>query len=134
MCYSSRINCRILRTSLLKRQKLSLYVINEAAHNEDVCGSRGIAPLFLISTLDGSEWSRLSGPQGQSGRCGVQKNLLPCWELNPGHPAHSLLLCQLSYPSSLLRFCNHCFNFPLVRNCATSVTNIEIKPTKLGTV
>jgi hypothetical protein len=24
----------------------------------------------------------------------------PCWESNPGHPAHSLSLYQMSYPSS----------------------------------
>jgi hypothetical protein len=34
-------------------------------------------------TLD----TRLGGPQSRSGRCGVEENLLPLRELNPGHPA-----------------------------------------------
>jgi hypothetical protein len=31
-----------------------------------------------------------------------KRNILHCQELNPGHPAHSLLLYQLSYPNSSL--------------------------------
>jgi hypothetical protein len=67
-----------------------------------------MAPLFLISALDGSEWSasrprphyprgmsprhrlhkRLGGPQSRSGRCGEEKNLaLP--DIEPGRPARN---------------------------------------------
>jgi hypothetical protein len=37
--------------------KLSLCLINEASHHEDMPGNRGIAASFLTSALDGSEWS-----------------------------------------------------------------------------
>jgi hypothetical protein len=37
--------------------KLSLGIINEAPRREDKWGGRGIPPPFLISALDGGEWS-----------------------------------------------------------------------------
>jgi hypothetical protein len=37
--------------------KLSLCLLNEVLSHEDVWGSGGIAPPFLISALDGGEWS-----------------------------------------------------------------------------
>jgi hypothetical protein len=39
------------------KAKLSLYVISYTLLHEDVWGSAGIAPPFLTSELDGSEWS-----------------------------------------------------------------------------
>jgi hypothetical protein len=44
---------------------------------------------------------RLDELQGQPGRCRGEKNLLPCRELNPSHPACSPLLYRLNYPSSM---------------------------------
>jgi hypothetical protein len=45
---------------------------------------------------------RLSGPQSWSGRCGVDtKSPVPRRETNPGRPANSPSLYQLSYPGSL---------------------------------
>jgi hypothetical protein len=73
-----------------------------------VWGSGGIAPPFLTSAVDGGEWSasrpgrfiargrsprypldrRLGGPQGQSGRCGEEKNLaVPGIEPGPSSPS-----------------------------------------------
>jgi hypothetical protein len=40
---------------------------------------------------------RLGGPQSRSARCGEEKNLLPCQELNPGRLVLSPSLYQLSY-------------------------------------
>jgi hypothetical protein len=71
-------------------------LINEAPRHEDIWGSVGIAPPFLISALDGGQWSdshpglliphgknplnqldrRLGGPQNQPGRCGEEQSLL----------------------------------------------------------
>jgi hypothetical protein len=53
------------------------------------------APAFL-------HLGRLGGPQGRSGRCGVEKNLLPLPESNPGRRFRSLSLYRLSYPGSLV--------------------------------
>jgi hypothetical protein len=72
-------------------------------------GGGGIAPQFLVSALDGSEWlasrfgrfipgeknpwypfdRRLDGLQSRSGRCEEEKNLvsLPGIELRPSSPA-----------------------------------------------
>jgi hypothetical protein len=80
-----------------------------------VCRSGGTAPPFLILALDGDEWSasrprrftpgerapvpldrRLGGRQSQSGRCGVQEISCPCHESNPGLPARSPSLSQLT--------------------------------------
>jgi hypothetical protein len=36
---------------------MSLCLINQAPHHKDVRGSRGKAPPFLTSALDGGEWS-----------------------------------------------------------------------------
>jgi hypothetical protein len=53
-------------------------------------------PLYPRYPLD----KNLGGSQSRSGRCGVEKNLLPRQELNPGRPDRSPSLYQLSYPSS----------------------------------
>jgi hypothetical protein len=37
--------------------KSPLRLINQAPRHEDVCGSGGVTPQFLTSTLDGNEWS-----------------------------------------------------------------------------
>jgi hypothetical protein len=37
--------------------KLYLWFINEIVHTENVWGSGGIVPAFLISALDGGQWS-----------------------------------------------------------------------------
>jgi hypothetical protein len=89
----------------------SLFLINLAPHNEDVWVRGGIAPLFLISALDGGEWSasrpchftpeetvrgihwemRVSVPQSQSGRFG-ERNFFPLQGIEPqflDRPAHS---------------------------------------------
>jgi hypothetical protein len=53
-----------------KKINLSLCLINGAARHEDVWGSRGIAPPFLTSALNGSEWSvSRPGPRGKSPPC-----------------------------------------------------------------
>jgi hypothetical protein len=81
-------------------------------------GSGGIAPPFFTLALDGCEWSvlhpgrfilgespwypldgRLGQPQSQSRPYGEKS--CPCWDLNPGRPACSLLLYWLSYPDYL---------------------------------
>jgi hypothetical protein len=36
---------------------VSLYLINQAIHHEDIWGSGGIAPTVFTLALDGSEWS-----------------------------------------------------------------------------
>jgi hypothetical protein len=96
---------------------LSPCLINEALCHEGVWGSGAIAPPFLISILDGGEWSashpdhvtpqkghwypldRLDGPQSQSGSCGEEKNYFPCQNLTPAvQPVvHTLSLYRLSY-------------------------------------
>jgi hypothetical protein len=42
----------------------------------------------------------LGGPQSRSGRCGLEKNLMPLPGIEPGQPARSPSLYRLSYPSS----------------------------------
>jgi hypothetical protein len=84
-----------------------------------VSGSGGIAPPFFSSALYEGEWPasrpgcsapgerapgtqfdmRLGGPKSRSGRCGVQKNLLPLPGIEPQPSSPSLY--QLSYPGSL---------------------------------
>jgi hypothetical protein len=76
-----------------------------------------IAPPFLALALDGGEWSashlccfspgrdllvsigwgRLGGMGPRAGLAAVEKRNIsfPSRKLNPGHPAHNLLLCQL---------------------------------------
>jgi hypothetical protein len=39
-----------------KKAKLSLCLINSAPRHEDICGSGGIAPPFLVSALVGGVW------------------------------------------------------------------------------
>jgi hypothetical protein len=95
-------------------------LINLAPHNEDICWNGGIAPPVLTSALVGGEWSAsrpshinpgerapcthwIKGCMGTTaGLNAVAKRKIscPCHKLNPGHPAHSLLLYQLSYPGS----------------------------------
>jgi hypothetical protein len=41
----------------MKKVKMSLYIMNYAPRHEDVWGTGSIAPQFLISVLDGGEWS-----------------------------------------------------------------------------
>jgi hypothetical protein len=43
-------------------------------------------------------YRRLGGPQTRSGRCEVNKNVLPCGESKLGHPAPSSSLYWLRYP------------------------------------
>jgi hypothetical protein len=81
-------------------------------------GSGSIAPPFLTSVLEGGEWSasclcRFTPGEGACGtywiggcmgpRVGLdtveKRKILHCQELKLGHPASSLLLCQLSYPN-----------------------------------
>jgi hypothetical protein len=40
--------------------------------------------------------NRLGGSQSTSGRGGEEETIpsLPCWESNPGHPAHNLVIIQ----------------------------------------
>jgi hypothetical protein len=80
-----------------------------------VLGSGGIAPPFLTSALDGGDWSAsrpgrfTPGTQCLWGCLGPTSGLetlekrnisCPCLELNPGRPARSPSLNQLSYPDS----------------------------------
>jgi hypothetical protein len=72
-------------------------------------GIGNITPPFLTSALDGGEWSAsrrgrlipverslgaywkggLGVSQSRSGRCGVEKNVLPRRESKPGHSVRS---------------------------------------------
>jgi len=60
--------------------------------------------LWLVYPWGKSPWypldSRLGGPQSQYGYCGKEKksHLLPCWESNPSHPAHSLVMILTELP------------------------------------
>jgi hypothetical protein len=76
----------------VKKGKLSLCLINQALHHEDIWGSSGIAPPFWILAL-------LGGPQSWSGRCGEEKNLAPLG-MEPSPTSPCLSLYQLSYPDS----------------------------------
>jgi hypothetical protein len=88
-----------------KKANLSLCLISK--RHDDVWGSEDIVPPFLISALDGGEWSasrlarftsgerspwyaldkRLGGPHSRSGRCGEDINLpLPGIEPGPSSP------------------------------------------------
>jgi hypothetical protein len=76
-------------------------------------GKRPRCPLYM----------RLGGLQNLSGRCGVEKNLLPSPESNPGRPARGCAdwaipapgLCQfriwnsvlLKYESNYVTYCDH---------------------------
>jgi hypothetical protein len=43
--------------------------------------------------------SRLGGSQSQSGHGEEKKSLPhPCWEMNPGHPAHNLVIMLTAMP------------------------------------
>jgi hypothetical protein len=87
-------------------------------HMKTYWGSGSIAPPFLTSALDGGEWlasclCRFTPGEGACGthwiggwvgpRVGLdtveKRKILHCQELNLGHPASSLWLCQLSYPN-----------------------------------
>jgi hypothetical protein len=63
----------------------------------------GKSPQYLMDR-------KLVGPQSQYRHCRIEKNFFHCQELNPSHPAHSILLCQLSYPSSQWNVCCSCWN------------------------
>ena len=79
-------------------------------HHYGVWGNRGIAPLILISELDGGKWStvsperftrekehryplnrRLCGRQIRSGRFGEEKSIGPTVIRTVDHPARSLV-------------------------------------------
>jgi hypothetical protein len=82
-------------------------LINQALRHEGVWESEDIAPPFLISALDGGEWSasrlgrliagetapgthwmgRLVGPLSQSGRYGEEKHLCPLPGIEPRPPS-----------------------------------------------
>jgi len=51
--------------------------------------------LWLLYPEGKSPWyplnRSLGWPQDESGYSGEEKNSCPCWELNPSHPAHSLV-------------------------------------------
>jgi hypothetical protein len=103
-----------------KAERIKSPCLIKAPHRENILGSGGIAPPFLISAQDGGEWSpsrprhftprgrnpryplyrKVGGPQSRSGRCGVQKISCSCSESNPGRSARSLSLYQLGYPGS----------------------------------
>jgi hypothetical protein len=61
----------------------------------------------------------LSGPQSQSGCCGVQKIRLPCRESNPGRPARSSLLYRLT-------LCLHFLTFPDSFVCIEILIDIKM--------
>jgi hypothetical protein len=104
---------KILHTK--KNVKLSLCLINLALCHEDMWGSGGIAPPFLISALHGGEWSysridnfthrkkspryplgRRTGRSHHRSRC-CEVKPYSCRESNPGRPARSPSLYRLSY-------------------------------------
>jgi hypothetical protein len=95
----------------------AVLVFNEAPHHEDVWGSRGTAPPFLTSELDG-DWSAsrpdLFTPQGKHKPISTEQRAgwapQPVWklwrrgrialsyrELKPGRPARSPSLYLLPY-------------------------------------
>jgi hypothetical protein len=95
---------------------LSLCLINYASRHEYIWVSGGIAPPFLISALDGSEWSASSlgrfiageittdtncigdwvDLQSRSWHCGEEKTSWPCRELNPCCSTRNLSLYRLA--------------------------------------
>jgi hypothetical protein len=96
--------------------KLSLCLISLS-----IWGSRGIAPPFLPSALDGGEWSasrpcrftpgeRAPGTHWIGGWVGPgagldaedKRKIVHCPKSNPGRPARSPSLYRLSYPDSVL--------------------------------
>jgi hypothetical protein len=88
---------------------LSLYLINEAPRHKDVRESRGIAPTFLISALDGGEWTaslpgrfylRIGGWVGpRTGEDTVEKNLA-----SGGNRTPAFHLVARRFPTELSRF------------------------------
>jgi len=94
--------------------------LNEASHHEDIWAREGIAPhSFLISALDGGEWSattpptphysfdmRLGGPQSWSGRGGEEKNSCQYRKLNPGHLGRSPVTIATELSRLLHNRCN----------------------------
>jgi hypothetical protein len=78
---------------------------------------------------------RLGGSQSWPRCCG-EEDSCPCHELNPGHPACSLLLYRLSYPELFIHcWCNtvlmmHVFKSPLgfsnAKNIALSRPSLHI--------
>jgi hypothetical protein len=78
---------------------------------------------FLTPALDGGEWSahplaafsqekspqypldrRQGGPQSWCGCGGEEKNPFLNWELNPAHPAHSLVIALTELPQLHLTY------------------------------
>jgi hypothetical protein len=51
------MNKRLLHLVELLKVNLFLFLISQELCHEDIYGSRGIAPPFLTSTLDGGEWT-----------------------------------------------------------------------------
>jgi hypothetical protein len=82
----------------------------------DILLSGGTAPLFLISSLDGGEWSfsrpdrftpgthMMGGWVGSRGGLGAveKRKILHCRESNQACPVRSPSLYRLSYPDSIL--------------------------------
>jgi hypothetical protein len=88
---------------------LPLSVTNWALGNEDVWGSGGIVPTFLISNLEVQWWDwrhdrfspmvsqsvkRLGGSQSWCGHCGEEKNLLPYQGSKTSSLPHIPSLCR----------------------------------------
>jgi hypothetical protein len=92
--------------------------------HEDICASGGIAPPFLISALDGGEWSasrpcrftseetapsthRIASWVGPKvGPGAVEKRKIShSWESNPDRPVRSLSLYRHSYYESCGKRC-----------------------------
>lgn len=71
-----------------------------------MCCSAGLVALFLNLTLDSFNTTALTPHpcgrwlgrlQGRFGRRGEERNDLPLWESNPGHPFRNLSLHRLSH-------------------------------------
>jgi hypothetical protein len=113
---------------MLKDKGKMVPVLNCAVCHEDVLKSGGIASEFLASSLDGCGWSasrlgrfilqgknprypldrRLGGPQSRSGRCGLEKNLLPLPGIEPqisSRLASIPSLYRFNYPDPLYVSC-----------------------------
>jgi hypothetical protein len=110
----------LLSSLLTSKVKLSLCLINYAPSRENIRGSAIIAPQFIVSVLDGDEWSDsrsgrfTPGERSSSTHCignlvGLRARLkavtereifCSCRESNTGHPGRSPSLYRLNYPGS----------------------------------
>lgn len=144
---------------MVGHQWLFLCLNNSASCHEGVWGSKGIAPPCLTSAVDGGEWSAwrlghftptervhdthwrgfLMGSKASLDAVEKRKVCCPFQKLNVGHPAHSLLLYGLRFPSSnplTFNYSNSWFIFngiivqvQIWRECKTVVS---IVATRLG--